>query len=114
MSKAAHCEPAVVQLPAGGGSAKFRLKNPDTKKYSYFVENSDPANYAIGLEPFGHMPMGESRTVEVVKKPGAPSEAKATIKLFPAIPPGKEHEVDIDNLIKGTPLQQFEVKFVTQ
>ncbi|CAJ0557705.1 unnamed protein product, partial [Mesorhabditis spiculigera] len=112
MNKAAHCEPAVVQLPAAGGSAKFRLKNPDTKKFIYVVENSDPGNYTLGLDKCGQMPMGEGKTVEVIKKPGAPGEAKATIKLFPAIPPGAD--VDLDEHIKGAPVQTFEVKFVTK
>ena len=37
MSKIPYCDPNQVTIPASGGQIKFRLKNPDTKKFLYQV-----------------------------------------------------------------------------
>ena len=44
MSKTPYCDPNQVTLPASGGQIKFRLKNPDTKKFLYQVGHLERAS----------------------------------------------------------------------
>ncbi|CAJ0557699.1 unnamed protein product, partial [Mesorhabditis spiculigera] len=112
MSKAPSADPNPLQVAAGGGTVKFRLKNPDTKGFLYHIEIADPANWQIAMPPFGTLPMGDGKFVEVTKKAGPACESKVSFKFYKEVKSGQDF--DLDALLKSPPLHQFELKLIAK